>query len=45
MKTRWMETVIALSQADAPRLPWMRDVADELKHQTLNADLGQKRAS
>ncbi len=45
MKTRWMDTVIALSQADAPRLPWMRDVAEETKHQTLNLDAGQKRAS
>jgi len=25
MKTRWMESVIAMTEHEAPRMPWMRD--------------------
>ncbi|MBF9022310.1 hypothetical protein FZCC0069_03990 [Rhodobacterales bacterium FZCC0069] len=45
MKTRWMESVIAMTEREAPRMPWMRD---ETKVQrpamTDRAEIGLKRA-
>lgn len=45
MKTRWMESVIAMTEHEAPRMPWMRDENEvQRPAMTDRAEIGLKRA-
>ncbi|MBF9038545.1 hypothetical protein LSUCC0246_08490 [Rhodobacterales bacterium LSUCC0246] len=45
MKTRWMELLIAMTQYEAPRMPWMRDETEVQRLAMTNrAEIGLKRA-